>query len=170
MEKATQESLWVQDSIRLHSGNYLNVLKPDPDKITIEDIAHALSHQPRFAGHTKEFYSVAQHSVWVSEHCSPENKMEGLLHDASEAFLCDIPSPIKPHIPEYIKIETTLMIAVALKFKFNYPLSFEVKKYDREALEYEWQCKVLNNSIYSMTPKEARRAFIAQYKYILEEV
>jgi hypothetical protein len=59
-------------------------LLPNPDDIRIEDIAHALSNQCRFAGHAREFYSVAEHCVRVSQLCRPEEALWGLLHDASE--------------------------------------------------------------------------------------
>ena len=58
-------------------------LDPNPEKILIDDIAHALAHQCRFGGHASRFYSVAEHSVHVSRLCLPEHALWGLLHDVA---------------------------------------------------------------------------------------
>ncbi len=98
-----------------YSGKKFYQLDPLPEDIDIQDIAHALSRMCRFAGHTREFWSVAQHSLLVSRlagemYCPYHNnhrqhsvaykticdiELAGLLHDASEAYLVDIPRPIK---------------------------------------------------------------------------
>src|ERR1035441_7448066 len=70
-------------------------LDPDPDKILIEDIAHALAHQCRFGGHASKFYSVAEHSVHVSKLCAPKDALWGLLHDASEAYCGAVWAPAR---------------------------------------------------------------------------
>jgi hypothetical protein len=66
-------------------------LDPEPEKILIADIAHALAHQCRFGGHASKFYSVSENSVHVSRRCAPEDALWGLLHDASEAYLVELP-------------------------------------------------------------------------------
>jgi hypothetical protein len=93
-------------------------LDPDPAKILIEDIAHALAHQCRFGGHASRFYSVAEHSVHVSQLCLPEHALWGLLHDASEAYLVDLPRPLKqlPEFAAYREAERRLQRAVAVRF------------------------------------------------------
>lgn len=91
----------MESWIQTYSGQAVDLLNPDPATILIEDIAHALAHSCRYAGHSKGFYSIAQHSVYVSRECSPRNALWGLLHDASEAYLCDIPAPLKQHLPDY---------------------------------------------------------------------
>lgn len=82
---------------QLHSGVMFNLNQPDSRLIYIEDIAHALSNLCRYCGHTKTFYSVAQHSVIVSRIASQSTSraMWGLLHDAHEAFIGDIPTAVK---------------------------------------------------------------------------
>jgi len=77
------------------SGICFRPLDPQPEDIRVQDIAHALSLQPRFGGHTRRFYSIAQHSVLVSQLCPHENALWGLLHDASEAYLQDVVRPLK---------------------------------------------------------------------------
>ncbi len=86
--------------IETFSGLPFLPLSPIPDDIRIQDIAHALSQQCRFAGHTRVFYSVAEHCVRVSQLLDfwGERRsviLQGLLHDASEAYLVDIPTPLK---------------------------------------------------------------------------
>ena len=93
-----------------YTGKMIDIKNPSKDAIDIIDIAHALSQICRAAGHFKHFYSVAQHSV----NCLKEAQKRGyseklalacLLHDAQEAYLCDIPTPLKLELDEYKKIE-----------------------------------------------------------------
>lgn len=100
------------------SGHYLNVLHPDPVMISITDIAHALSQINRFGGHTREPYSVAQHSVLVSHLVPPQYRLQALLHDAAEAYLGDIVSPVKYVVGmEPLRdMESTLQAAIFHKF------------------------------------------------------
>lgn len=84
---------------RTFSGKLFYPLDPRAEEICIEDIAHALSLQCRFTGHVSHFYSVAQHSVIVSHLCDPADALWGLLHDAPEAYIGDMSSPLK-HTPE----------------------------------------------------------------------
>ncbi|MCW5830179.1 MAG: metal-dependent phosphohydrolase [Deltaproteobacteria bacterium] len=103
-------------SIMTRSGRFIRFDDPDPDTIDIGDIAHGLSHLCRFAGHTREFYSVAEHSVYVANLCPPELQLRGLLHDAAEAYVVDLPKPLKRIIPEYREIERKVMAAVCQRF------------------------------------------------------
>jgi hypothetical protein len=109
--------------IETRSGVSFWPLDPKVSDIRIEDIAHALSNQCRFSGHTREHYSVAEHCVRVSElleawDCSREIQLWGLLHDASEAYLVDIPAPLKgqPAFAPYLEAERRLMLAICERF------------------------------------------------------
>lgn len=106
----------IGDWVQVYSGRQFWPLDPRPDEIDIEDIAHSLAHQCRFAGHTESFYSVAEHSVRVSRIVPEQDALWGLLHDASEAYLVDVPRPIKPSLKGYREIETGVMAAVCVKF------------------------------------------------------
>ncbi len=83
------------DWMQTFSGVKFWPLDPRPEDVRLEDIAHALSLQCRFAGHCRHFYSVAQHSVLVSSICPPDGKLHGLFHDAAEAYLQDMIRPLK---------------------------------------------------------------------------
>jgi 5'-deoxynucleotidase YfbR-like HD superfamily hydrolase len=164
-------TLYAGDTILTYSGHYLNVFDPDPDHICIEDIAHGLSRIPRFAGQTESFLSVAQHSFNVSIYLADEFALEGLLHDASEAYLMDIPKPIKKHLPDYIKLEDQLMKAIAKKFDFPYPKSPEVKKADRNQLEFEHLNLRVNNNSNLIFPdfEQAETLFLWRYKELIRK-
>lgn len=100
--------------------------------IDIEDIAWALSNQCRFSGHTSEHFSVAQHSLMVSSILPEELKLQGLLHDASEAYLCDLPKPLK-HLADfsaYRRIEKNAQQVIYRKYGIIYPDPPEIKKAD----------------------------------------
>jgi len=84
---------WIQTA----GGRRYTPFAPRPEQIVIFDIAHALAHKARFNGHAHAFYSVAEHSVLVADALPPHLALWGLLHDAAEAYLPDIASPIKPY-------------------------------------------------------------------------
>jgi len=81
--------------ITTYTGKKIHYLDPQPDEIDIEDIAHSLSMTCRFSGHCKKFYSVAEHSVRVADIVPLKLRLQALLHDAAEAYITDIPRPIK---------------------------------------------------------------------------
>jgi hypothetical protein len=134
------ENLYTPNCIRTVTGKYVNILEPTPDMICIEDIAHSLANQSRFGGHLSQFYTVAQHClncVYLIEG-DRSLKFQALLHDASEAYLLDMPKPIKNLLPDYQIIEDRLMKVIAQKFRFKYPVSQRVKRVDTVMLEMEW--------------------------------
>ena len=122
--------------MQTYSGLHFYPDDPHPDQISIEDIAVALSREPRFAGHTREFYSVAQHSWEVSNHCA-SNPLWGLLHDAAEAYMKDMPWPVKRLLPEYKVLEWRLMRVITEKFGLRWPEPAKVKEADLTLLATE---------------------------------
>ena len=147
------------DSIRTYTGKYVDVFAPTADMICIEDIAHALSNTPRFGGHLKYFYSVAQHSLSCAK-CMDDYKLEALLHDASEAYLTDMPSPIKKRMSQYKEVEDGLMKVIAEKFGFQYPLPDEVHKADAKMLKIEWNLLVIMNADFT---ENVEKIFLETY-------
>src|SRR5262245_14828098 len=76
----------VGPTIMLYSGAWFDFLAPSESAFTIEDIAHGLSNICRYSGQCKRFYSVAEHSLLVSE-VAEGFEFAALLHDAAEAFI-----------------------------------------------------------------------------------
>ena len=128
--------------ITTYTGARFSYAEPGPFRI--RDIAHSLSLLPRFLGHTRGFYSVAQHSLYVCDILHEEGadrhlQAAGLLHDAQEAYIGDIPSPLKWACPEIATLEQ--LIAIRLRAQFI-PLCCEddwriVKEIDNIALHTE---------------------------------
>lgn len=159
--------------IRTNSGKYINVHNPNEEDIDIEDIAHALAMQPRFGGHLNKHYSVAQHSIEVMKRVPQEFKLQALLHDASEAYIIDVPTPVKTSIRAYYEIENTIMHCIASKFSFDFPFNEYVKDADKIMLELEWERLVLEDysspfDPISMQPYQAKYEFLNHFKELTQ--
>lgn len=112
------------------------------EKIDIDDIAHALSQVCRFGGQCKRFYSVGQHSVWVSLYVEEMGggllaQLQGLLHDGAEAYMVDMPTPVKILFPDYKKLEEKLLVKIFDEFKLPHEFDSLVKDADMKALSTE---------------------------------
>ncbi len=170
--------------IRTYTGGWICPTDPDLDDFLIDDIAHALSLQCRFTGHVTEFYSVAQHSVLVAyelmeKYDDEKLAYEGLMHDASEAYLSDIARPVKrtPLISEgYDQAEGIIMTAIGKKFGVSWPMLPEVKWADDVLLRTE-QRDLMHGATYEgdfwylgdepiqpWPPEVAEAAFIEVYE------
>lgn len=129
------------DYLTTFSGKKFSFTNPQPDQICIEDIAHSLSNICRFVGHTRNHYSVAEHSIYVSHYVKPQNKLIGLLHDASEAYLGDVASPLKVLLPNYKELEKKVsnVIFEALGIEVITTKTYDdVKRADNLMLEKEF--------------------------------
>jgi 5'-deoxynucleotidase YfbR-like HD superfamily hydrolase len=131
----------VNRYFQTYSGKHVHPLSPSQDEIDIEDIAHSLSQQCRFLGHTDTLYTVAQHCVLVSEMVPPRDALWGLLHDASEAYLSDLPAPIKrdPQMEFYRIAEERLLTCIARKFGLAPEMPQSVKRADKILLATEFR-------------------------------
>lgn len=94
--------------MQTYSGEKFYPENPSWSSIMLVDIVHALSNICRYSGHTKEFYSVAEHCLVMAE-LFPEYTGLALFHDAAEAFLADLPRPVKKGLPEYKLKELKLL-------------------------------------------------------------
>jgi len=124
---------WIQTL----TGKQVDLVNPKVDQICIEDITHALAMQCRFNGHSRYFYSVAQHSVHTAQHVLPDDKLWALLHDASEAYLGDVVSPLKRLLPDYMRMERAMMEAICEKFGLSKKMPYAVKEADLRMLATE---------------------------------
>ena len=163
----------------------MNPFDPDPEQLDIGDIARALANQCRFGGHCRVFYSVAQHSVIVSELVEErggdvEDVFAALMHDASEAYLGDMPHPLKHRSPlgaAFKDAEDHLEAALRQHFAIK-PDVPEIKRADRALLATErrafsdeaWHwpelegVEPLDLELTAMSPDEAQRAFLARHE------
>jgi hypothetical protein len=177
---------------QLRSGTLFWPLDPDPELIKVEDVAHALSNLCRYAGHCSEFYSVAQHCVLVSQLCGsdPLDQLRGLLHDATEAYLVDVPRPVKRQLPEYTAAEKRLESAIEAAFNVDGLSSSVVKRADELALWIEadrlmqplrpewWTRSVQDSELYqeamskkdllrdTWSPGHARGEYLLTYRHL----
>lgn len=118
------------DWLGTRSGKRFYPLDPQPEDVDLKDIALALSRICRFNGHTKKFYSVADHCLNVQQYlslygASTKIQLYGLLHDASEAYVCDIPKPLKIHLVGYSEIEKGVQKAIYEAFALPEPYPIE---------------------------------------------
>lgn len=183
MDKQERIGQWIQT----YSGMQMYPLDPRPYELDIQDIAHSLAMQCRFNGHTKAFFSVAEHSCHVSDILPAPLKLTGLMHDASEAYLCDMPRPLKRcegFAEKYLEAERELERIIAVRFGLDYPFDDAIHDADNrllctEALQLmaplhpEWgdhYRPVEGLVLPCWGPEEAREQFLNRYFALTMEV
>lgn len=129
----------IGDWMQTATGRAFWPIDPRAEDIDIEDVAHALAHLCRYGGHCLRFYSVAEHSVLLAASVPPEDALWALLHDASEAYIVDVPRPLKPYLSDYQDAERRVMTAVCERFGLPEPWPDTVKEADRAILTDEMQ-------------------------------
>lgn len=95
-------------------------IDPRAEEVFITDIAHSLAMQCRYAGHSKFFYSVAEHSIHVSRMVPEEHALVALMHDATEAYVTDVPRPLKPSLTNFAEIEEKNWRVIAEAFDLEW--------------------------------------------------
>lgn len=180
--------------IQTYTGRRFYTLNPHPDDVDLADIAHSLALTARFNGHTKYFYSVAEHSVILSHLVAPQNALWALLHDAAEAYLGDLVWPLRQNMniwrpdstgddePVTVQqVEERLLRAIAWAFKLSWPIDDEIIQSDHQILVDEKK-QVFNDQISwgeqlrgiqplgailkFWGPDEAERQFMTRWKEI----
>jgi len=171
--------------MQTYTGKKVYLQNPSVDDIDIEDIAHGLAHTCRFAGQCSEYYSVAEHSVNVAVAIQNRDiEFEALMHDATEAYIHDITSPLKSILPEYKRIEIRLNEVIMQKFNLSSQYREEIKDVDLRMLATErdavFKNRVLwgkymdkikpyeNMSFKFYSPKKAKAKFLKVF-YRLQE-
>lgn len=168
-------------TILLQSGKYFSFTEPAACEFTIEDIAHGLSNICRFTGQSQNFYSVAEHSVHCSHLVPAADALEGLMHDAAEAFIGDVSRPLKQLLPDYKVIEERVEHAIAERFGLRYPWPPSVKHTDAKMLRAEqhqlmqcdddWAClagvdltALGQRELVCLPPVMAKSQFLARFR------
>lgn len=169
------------DWMQLYSGKQFWPMDPRADEVEIEDIAHALSMQCRYAGHCKRFYSVAEHCVHLANYVSAPNRLWALLHDASEAYLVDVPRPVKPFLPGYKEAEARVMAVVCDRFGLPHEMPAEVHAADGAIIGderanmkpcvAEWYSTggPLGIALRYWTPEEAEYQFLWMFNHLMKK-
>ncbi len=179
---------WIQT----YTGKKFWPLSPKPEDVCIKDIAHSLSMLCRFNGHCTKFYSVAQHCCLVSmiagngqearSLSARELAFHGLLHDAAEAYLGDIATPIKSR--EDNRREALVLRAILQAFGRDEPTEEQaatIKTIDMQMLRVEkndlingndkWAC--LDNvsdipfRVWPVSAQKAEKDFWTRFEWLL---
>lgn len=172
-------------SIMTRSGFEFDLIDPAKNRFSVDDIAHALANVCRYCGHVREFFSVAQHSVMVSQLVPQQYAMMGLLHDASEAFIGDVAKPLKELLPDYKQVEARIEEFVLSRFGIDaHAMPPDIKRADMIALLTEqrdlmhgpdpeimerFSVEPLVETIVPLQPKEAKELFLDRYREIRYE-
>lgn len=157
--------------IHVHNLGRVNINDLPYQEGLVESIGHSLSMQCRYTGHVKRFYSVAEHSVYVSRmlgyfydkagyqeklkkiplHTSRVNlgnalRMSGLAHDWGEAFVGDVSSPVKRKLPLVSDIEGYILQGLSAQYNFLEP-SYWVHVFDSALGKLEMASDLLTHPI-----------------------
>lgn len=172
---------WIQT----RSGRAYPLLAPRPEDVCVEDIAYALAGIARYTGHARRGldghgYTVAQHSVLVSEIVPPEDALAGLMHDAAEAYVGDMSAPLKRCLPEYAHVERLSYLAIARRFGLPLEIPASVKHADLVMLATEKRDLMvgepkpwlplpepIEREVIHWTPATAESAFLGRFHALM---
>lgn len=170
--------------MQTYTGRKFFPMDPRANEVCIRDIAHSLSLQCRYAGHCRRFLSVAEHSVHIARWLvgvAPGDALWGLLHDASEAYLIDVPRPVKPFLTGYKAAESNVMAAVCARFGLPLEMPAAVHEADERIIADElvnlvpmaWHARhddPLGVTLRYWSPAEAEEEFLETFKALSVEV
>lgn len=166
--------------ITLHSGRHFDLARVDQSEISVEDIAHGLAHICRYAGQCRRFFSVAEHSVLVSQVAS-QSKLAALFHDAAEAIVGDMPAPLKRMLPEFKAIETSIEQCIFRSVGISWPPPVQIKQADYQVMATELgvlmppgtnellraNVSPANVELQFLDPIEAKKLFLDRYQDLM---
>lgn len=171
-----------------HTGLQFWPANPTPETINIFDIAHALALKCRYGGHTKTFYSVAEHAYSLACYARyiklpVEIQFHLLMHDCSEAYLPDVPRPIKHFFTDLLLMEKNLDRMIRDRFGLGHDLPIQLKEFDSRIIRDErqqclfksgnkWQTddlKPLGVTLALYAPAEAETRFLNAYRIMGRE-
>lgn len=170
------------DFMQTATGRKFWPLDPRADEVFIEDIAHSLSLQCRYAGHCLRFYSVAEHCVLMARKLRWEGvdvALYALLHDAAEAYTVDVPRPLKRFLVGYKEAEAKVMSAIAERFGLADEMPAVVHDADNRIIGDElanlvpmdWHAKhadPLGVELKYWSPEKAREEFMATFDALMD--
>lgn len=156
------------------SGRDIDLNDVSKNAYGLDDIVHGLNRVCRFNGQIRDHYSVLAHSICVALLVPKAFVVHALLHDASEAYICDLPSPLKAMLPDYAQIEWRLQQSIEIQFglEYNDHIRKAVKLADqrayvaeelclrnREVGEHDVQAEALVSMLQDMTEDELTSMF-----------
>lgn len=165
-----------------YTGRKFYIFNPCAEDVDIQDIAHALGMLCRFTGHCQRFYSVAEHCFHASFKVSPEYALEALLHDASEAYINDLSSPLKhhPQLAGYVQAEQAIEKVIAERFRVVYPMSPAVRDVDRRLVCTEAKQLLTRTDwteghpayddlrLWNLDPREATARYLTRFSQLIK--
>lgn len=170
----------ISDFIQTYTGRKFFPMQPCAEDVNIHDIAHALSNLCRYAGHCEYFYSVAQHSYFVSFEVPKEHALTALMHDATEAYCVDVPRPLKKYLTNYAEIEHGIWQAVATRYGLpiimpecvhwadNAVLLAEKEQIMKESAPWSISGDPARILIQKWTPQFAEEMFLQRFKELTD--
>lgn len=182
LQPAFLEAARPGDFMQTATGRKFWPMDPRADEVFIEDIAHALSMQCRYAGHCLRFYSVAEHCVLMARKLRWEGvdvALWALLHDSSEAYLVDVPRPVKPYLDGYKAAEAKVMAAICDRYGLAHDMPAVVHDADNRIIadelvnlvKMEWHGKhnnPLGVELRYWSPEEAKIEFMATFQALID--
>ena len=163
------------------SGARFFINEKDLSSVPIDDLAHALSYNCRFNGHVNQMYSVAEHSVHVSNLVPKADALWGLLHDLTESVIPDIPRPFKHLITGFMEYEDEMMENMAKSYHLPWPMPKSVKYIDKHIVAAEakqlfdktpdWidSYDKIDMKVEGWSPEEAKRRFLERYEELMKD-
>lgn len=171
--------------IETYTGRMVTPVDPDPITLCVTDVAHALANKCRYSGHTRRFYTVAEHSWLMAEYALAKGDRESarwaLIHDAVEAYLPDVPRPLKPFLANWKELEANMERAVKEHFD-EYPnaaveglvhsLDTRILLTEAQVLlpsrgqRWEIDAKPLDTRLRCWQPSIARRNFLEAFEVL----